>query len=499
MADKAFDIVAIGGGTAGLVTAAGSAGLGARTALVERDRLGGDCLWTGCVPSKALIGTARLAEAFRRADAFGLEPQQPIIDGSAVLESVRAVRARIQPHDDPERFRGMGVDVIEGEARFVSPHELEVDGQLVRGRKFVIATGSRAAVPPIEGLENAGYYTHETAFDRAELPESVLIVGGGPIGIEFAQAYRRLGIDVTVVELLEQILPREDPELVERLRAILEEDGVRILTGRKVVRAERVSGGSVGGDGPGGGGAGDRGGADGIALTAEGADGTERLKAAEVLVATGRRPNVESLGLELAGVEVDRGGVVVDDRLRTSQKHIFAAGDVTGGYLFTHVADHEARTVVRNALFPFPTRISYHAIPWCTFTEPELAHVGLTESEARERHGDSVRAFTYELSGLDRAITDRADRGAVKLVVDKKGRIMGGHILASEAGTMISEVALAMKHGVKIGHLSSLVHPYPTMSEGVRRTADLYMRSKLTDRTRGWLNRYFQMARRFRL
>jgi pyruvate/2-oxoglutarate dehydrogenase complex dihydrolipoamide dehydrogenase (E3) component len=486
MARNQFDIVAIGGGTAGLVTAAGSAGLGARTALVERDRLGGDCLWTGCVPSKALIGTARLADAFRSADAFGLEPHEPTITGASVLESVRAVRARIQPHDDPERFRSMGVDVIEGEARFVSPHEIEVNGERVGARKFVIATGSRATVPPIEGLEVAGFFTHETAFDRAELPDSVLIVGGGPIGIEFAQAYRRLGIDVTVVELLEQILPREDPELVDRLRTILEEDGVRILTGRKVMRAERVSEWGNGG-------------AESVALTAEGPDGSERLEAAEVLVATGRRPNVEALGLEQAGVETGRTGVVVDDRLRTSQKHIFAAGDVTGGYLFTHVADHEARTVVRNALFPFPPRISYHAIPWCTFTEPELAHVGLTESEARERHGDSVRAFTYDLGGLDRAIADRADRGAVKLVVDRKGRILGGHILAPEAGTMIAEAALAMKHGVKIGHLSGLVHAYPTMSEGVRRTADLYMRSKLTDRTRGWLDRYFRVARRLRL
>ncbi len=310
-------------------------------------------------------------------------------------------------------------------------------------------------------------------------------MGGGPIGIEFAQAYRRLGIDVTVVELLEQILPREDPEITERLRTILEGDGVRILTGRKVVRAERASDTVSGASSR-------------VALTSEGPEGTERLEAAEVLVATGRRPNVESLGLEEAGVEVGREGVLVDDRLRTSRRHIFAAGDVTGGYLFTHVADHEARTVVRNALFPFPTRISYDAVPWCTFTEPELAHVGLTESEARERHGDGVRAFTYDLGGLDRAITDRADRGAVKIVADRKGRILGGHILAPEAGTMIAEVALAMKHGVKLGQISGLVHAYPTMSEGVRRTADLYMRSKLTDRARGWLDRYFGVARRLR-
>ena len=240
MGTTEYDIIAIGGGTAGLVTAAGSAAIGARTALIERDRLGGDCLWTGCVPSKALVSSARLAAAMRGAAAFGLDPVDPAPDGKAVLESVRAVRARIAPHDDPDRFREMGVNVVEGEARFVSPHEVEVDGERLRSRKFVIATGSRAAIPPIPGLAEAGFFTHETAFDRDTIPASVVIVGAGAIGIEFAQAYRRLGVDVTVVELLDEILLKEDPEPVSRLREILEAGGVRILTSHTVVRVERT-------------------------------------------------------------------------------------------------------------------------------------------------------------------------------------------------------------------------------------------------------------------
>jgi pyruvate/2-oxoglutarate dehydrogenase complex dihydrolipoamide dehydrogenase (E3) component len=472
-----YDIIAIGGGTAGLVTAAGAAGLGARVALIERAKLGGDCLWTGCVPSKALIGSARIAQAFRDASSFGIGAAEPEVDAARVLESVREVRARIQPHDDPARFRAMGVDVIEGSARFVSPTEVEVDGRRLGARRFLVATGSRAAVPPIAGLAEAGYYTHETAFDRETIPPSVAIVGGGAIGIEFSQAYRRLGVEVTVIEMLDQILLREEPELAGRLCEILEGAGIRILTGRRVERVSRQG--------------------EMARLTVVGPDGEESIEAHEVFVSTGRRPNVEDLDLEKAGVETGRTGVLVDDRLRTSRKHIFAAGDVTGGLLFTHVADHEARTVVRNALFPGHSRIRYDVIPWCTFTDPELAHVGLTEAEARERHGDRVSTFTYDLGDLDRAVADRADVGCVKLVADRRGRILGGHILAPSAGTMIVEVALAMQHGIKLAALSSLVHPYPTMSEAVRRTAHEYMRGQLRGWRRSAVSFGLQLGRRF--
>lgn len=466
-----FDIAAIGGGTAGLVTAAGSAGLGARVALIERDRLGGDCLWTGCVPSKALISSARLAHGFGAAAAHGLRPLRPEIEGGEVLASVRDVRARIAPHDDPERFRGMGVDVVEGSARFVSPHEVEVGGRRIRSRRFVIATGSRAAVPAIPGLDTAGYFTHADAFDRETIPGSLAVVGGGPIGVELAQAFRRLGAEVTVVEMLDRLMVREEPELAELLTSRLRDEGIAIRTGHIVSRVDRV---------------GDR---RRVTVTAAGGGGEDGAREApetfdvdEILVAAGRAPNTEDLGLDAAGVATSDGWVTVDSKLRTSRRHIFAAGDVTGGLLFTHVADHEARTVVQNALFPVRANIDYGVIPWCTYTEPELAHVGLTEAEARDRHGSAASAHVYDIGNLDRAITERAAVGRIKIVVGKGGSILGGHILAPSAGTMIAEIALAMKASVKLGALSSLVHPYPTMSEGVKRTADVYRRSTLS----GW-------------
>lgn len=494
-----YDIVVIGGGTAGLVTAAGSAYLGARVLLVERDRLGGECLWTGCVPSKALIGSARIAEGFRRAARFGVDAREPQIDGGEILRSVRRARARVQPHDDPSRFRKMGVEVLEGEtARFESPGELKIGERRVEGRKIVIATGTKPMAPPIDGLEDAGYFTHETAFEADSLPGSVVILGGGPIGVEFAQAYRRLGAEVTLVEREDRILLPEDPDLASRLREVLEEEGVRVLTGARAVSAGRegelrtvtvaASGASSeprtgrdAGAGAGGGGA------------------RRTLRAEQILVAVGTRPVLESLNLEAAGVETGEQGVVVDEKLRTSRKHIFAAGDVTGGLKFTHVADHEARTVVRNALFPFSSKVDYSAVPWTTYSEPELAHVGLTEAEARERHGDSIRAYTHELEDLDRAIVDRATRGMVKLVADRRGRLLGGHVLAPDAGTMIVEVGLAMKHGIRISKLADLVHPYPTMSEGVRAAAREHQREMLTDSRRRWLDRYFRIARRLHI
>ncbi|MDH3732992.1 MAG: mercuric reductase [Gemmatimonadota bacterium] len=485
-AQPEFDVVAIGGGTAGLVTAAGVAGLGARAALIERERLGGDCLWTGCVPSKALISSARLANGFREAARFGLTASDPAIDGGSVMSSVRDVREVIAPHDDPERFRAMGVDVIEGSARFVSPHEVQVGDRRVTGRRFVIATGTRAAVPPIPGLDETGYFTHAEAFERTDLPRSLAVIGGGAIGVELAQSFRRLGVDVTIVEMMDRLLIREEPELADRLTRSLEDEGVRVITGRVVTRVESSgSGARLYIEVPGSASARGESVPDG-----DSPDPGQHVEADEILVAVGRRPNTEDLGLEEAGVATDRGWVTVDAKLRTSQRHIFGAGDVTGGYLFTHVADHEARTVVQNALLPVRAKIDYRVIPWCTYTEPELAHVGLTEAEARERHGDSVTSHVYDLSGLDRAIAERAASGCVKVVVGKGGRILGGHILGPSAGTMIAEIALAMKHGIAIGSLSSLVHPYPTMSEGVRRVADTYRRSLLT----GWRKTLLDVA-----
>lgn len=482
---ETHDLVIVGGGTAGLVAAAGAASLGARTALVEKERLGGECLWTGCVPSKALIGSARAAHLLRRASDFGLEDLEPEVDGGRVLESVRAVRARVQPHDDPERFRAMGVDVTEGTAaRLLPDGSVRAGDRVLRGRSVLLATGSRPSVPPVEGLSGAGYVTHETAFEREALPASSVILGGGPIGVEFAQAYRRLGVDVTLVELEERILPREDPDLTRRLRAILEEEGVEVLTGRRAVAAGR--------DGP------HRtvtveptgGGSDGVVP-----DGPRELRAEEIFVATGRRPSVEGLGLEEAGVDVGPGGIVVDGKLRTSRGDVYAAGDVTGGLAFTHVADHEARTVIRNALFPFASRVDYSVIPRAVYSDPVLARVGPTEAEARERHGDGISVHTYELAELDRALTDREARGLVKLVADRRGRLVAGHLLAPDAGSLVVEVALALREGLKVTDLADLVHPYPTLSEGIRRAANQAYRERLTPTTRRLLDGWHRLAR----
>lgn len=492
--DAPYDLLVIGGGTAGLVAAAGAASLGARTALLERDRLGGECLWTGCVPSKAMVGSARLADDMRRAADFGLrrpdEAPSPGRDGSAVLESVRDARARIQPHDDPDRFREMGVDVLEGApARFVSDHEVEVGNRRLRGRKVLIATGSRPLVPPVDGLEEAGFYTHETAFDRDSVPDSVVVLGAGAIGVEFSQAYRRLGVEVTLVEMAPRVLPLEDREVSARVEEILVDEGIRVVTGARASSARAADGRrevvlerEPGGD--------DGGGREDAPMTVSGD---------EILVATGRRPNVEDLGLESVGVEVGRDGVEVDDRLRTTRSHVYAAGDVIGGYQFTHVADHEARTVVRNALFPFSSPVDYSVIPWAVFSEPEVARVGLTEAEAREEHGDGTRVYRYDVSDLDRAITERRARGLVKLVSDGSGRLLGGHLVSPDAGTMIVELALAMEKDVTIGELSDLVHPYPTMSEGIRRAANEYQRERLTPDVRRWLDRWFRWSRKLGL
>ena len=482
-AGEKYDLVVIGGGTAGLVAASGAANLGARTALIERHRLGGECLWTGCVPSKALIGSARIADLMKRTVEFGIagRPAEPAAL-SGVLDSVRKVRERVQPHDDPERFRGLGVDVLEGtSAQFLAADRVRADDRVLRGRRFLIATGSRPVIPAIAGLEQAGYYTHESAFEDPALPGSVVILGAGPIGIEFAQAYVRVGVKVTLVEMAPGILPAEDRELAAALEKRLRAEGIEILAGQRAISAERRNGQA--------------------ALRVVPNDRPEaearEVSAERIFVAAGRTANVAGLGLEMAGVEADSDGVRVDRKLRTTRRHIFAAGDVTGGLRFTHVADHEARSVLRNALFPGGSRVDYSAVPWAIFTDPTLARVGLTEEEARARHG-RIRVYRYDTADLDRVITDREAGGLVKLITDGRGRLVGGHVLAPSAGTMIVEVALAMRHGLKISDLSSLVHPYPTMSEGIRRTADMYYRAKLTERSRMWLDRYFRFSRGLR-
>jgi len=445
--DYTHDIIVIGGGTAGLVTAAGAAALGAKAALIEREALGGDCLWTGCVPSKALI-------AFARGDGeAGRGKREGWGDAVAWL---RSARDRIAPHDSPERFRGMGVDVILSAARLAGPERVELADRRLRAKRIVLATGSEPAAPPIPGLNDAGFLTNVTAFDQPALPARLIMLGGGPIGLELAQTYHRLGSTVTVLERLPEVLPREDPEVGRFVRERLEHEGITIVTG---FAAERVT-------------------CEASLKVVHGADG-RRVAGNEIFVATGRRPNTRDAEPERAGVELANGAVRVNARLETTARGIWAAGDVTGGLLFTHVADYMAKIVVRNALTPFPAKADYRVVPWVTFTDPEVARVGLTAAEAEAR-GERVATFRASFSELDRAIVDGATVGFSKVVTRPNGRILGATIVGRGAGELIMELALAMRYGITLPALAREIHPYPTMSEIVKRTADEWYRTRYT-------------------
>jgi pyruvate/2-oxoglutarate dehydrogenase complex dihydrolipoamide dehydrogenase (E3) component len=457
-----YNLVVIGAGTAGLVTAAGAAGLGARVALVERHLMGGDCLNVGCVPSKSLLRSAHLAGELREAKQFGVElPGAVRVDFARVMERMREVRSRIAPNDSARRFRDeLGVDVFLGEARFVAGDVVEVDGRRLHFARAVIATGARPVVPPIEGLAEAGYLTNETLFELTELPRRLLVLGGGPIGCEMAQAFRRFGSEVVLVEMARQFLTREDPDAAGLLLESFQREGIEVRLETRLSRVERVNGQKR--------------------VTLECGDKVETLPADAILVGAGRAPNVEGLGLEQAGVKFDRFGVEVDDRLRTSNYRIFAAGDVCMAHKFTHAADFAARAVIQNALFFGRKKLSALTIPWCTYTAPEIAHVGLYEREARDR-GIELDTYLRRFSEVDRAIAEGEERGFVKIHVKRGGdRIVGATIVARHAGEMISEVSVAMAAGLGLGALASVIHPYPTQAESIRQLGDAYNRSRLT-------------------
>ncbi len=466
---SSFDLVVIGGGTAGLVTSAGAASLGLRVALVERDALGGDCLWTGCVPSKALIASARVAHDMRVADRYGLEPVSPAGGFGSVMDRLRRVRETVAVHDDPDRFRQLGIDVRFGSAEVVGPHTVVVDGASLEAKHVVIATGARPSVPPIPGLEDAGYLTHHTVFDLDEAPRHIGILGGGAIGVEFAQALRRLGSEVTVFEALPRLLPRDDEAAASVLARVLEAEGVRILTGTPVARVEPGPGGTH-------------------RLCALQGDGEVAVDVDRILVATGRRPNGDGLGLETVGVAVDRGTVVVDRTLRTAVKSIWAAGDVVGGPQFTHVADYQAKLVLRNIVSPLKARADYSQVPSVTFTDPEVARVGLTAAEARDRFA-KVQVYSYGLADLDRSIVDGHTEGFVEIITRNNGRIIGATIVARGAGELLPALVLAMRHRIPLKKLSHIVWAYPTVAEAVKRTADLYYREALQGTRGKWIRR----------
>ncbi len=454
--DEKFDVVVLGGGTAGLVTASGCVRLGRKTALIEREALGGDCLWTGCVPTKALVASAKLVHQMQHADAWGIEPHSPRVTPRSVMESMREARRVISKHDDPAKFRKLGIDVIEGEGKLVAKNVVDVAGRRLIAKDVVIATGSRTAVPPIEGLTESGFLDHRTFLDQDAFPASLLILGGGYIGIEFAQIFRRFGSQVMVVEMLDEIVNKEDPDVIAAVREIVAEEGIELRTGwavksvrkdggRKLVRIENKRGES------------------------------QEIAVDEVFVASGRRGNSENLGLEAAGVKVERSYVPVDKYLQTNVPRIWACGDIHGGMQFTHVAAYEAVKLVRNLLFPGRSAVGYEHIPWGLYTDPEVGHIGMTEPEAKEKLGaDEVRTYKVDMIDVDRAVVDRTVKGFVKFVCDRKGRILGAHALCANATTVIEEVVLARKKGAKIGELAQLTSPYPSLADAIQKTASLY-------------------------
>ncbi len=474
---KRYNLVVIGGGTAGLVSAAAAAILGARVALVERHLMGGDCLNTGCVPSKALIRSARAAADARGAGRFGvLLRDEPGANFPKVMERLRRIRATISAHDSFQRFADLGIDLFSGNARFAGPDVVDVDGVPLRFRRAVIASGARPIVPPIEGLADAGYLTNETVFNLTALPARLMVVGGGPLGVELSQAFARLGSQVTLVEMLPQFLPREDPDAAAILAGALERDGVEVRLGTRLEAVRSDTGGKR-------------------AVLDIGGSREERV-VDEILIGVGRAPNVESLNLEAAGVAYDRSGVTVTDTLRTTNRRIYAAGDVCLQHKFTHTADAAARIVIQNALFPGPKKkYSSLTIPWCTYSDPEVAHVGLYEVDAGER-GIAVDTFTMPFDDLDRAIADGEEEGFVRVHV-KRGsdRLLGATIVGRHAGEVINELSLAMVAGIGLGRISDVIHSYPTQAEAIRKVADQYRRSKLTPLFRKLLTRWFAWSR----
>jgi len=461
------DICVLGAGSAGLSVAAGASQMGAETVLIEHAKMGGDCLNYGCIPSKALLVAAKAASGFRRAQDMGVHFDPPRIDFKAVHDHVQGVIAAIAPMDSEERFEGLGVTVLKSRGRFINGREIEAGDTRIRARRFVVATGSRPLVPPIPGLDGVDFLTNETIFDLTRRPDHLIVVGGGPIGCELGQAFRLLGAEVSIVEMA-KILPKDEPEMVAVLRTKLRADGIHLYEGTKVGAVERRDGG--------------------IAVKIEREGREEWITGSALLLAAGRTPSLEGLGLEAAGIAFDRRGVTVDDRLRTTNKRVFAAGDVSGGPQFTHMAGYHAGIVIKNALFRWPAKVDIRALPWVTYTAPELAQVGMTEEAARQAHGD-IRILRWPFAENDRAQTERQTGGAVKAVTAPGGKILGASIVGDHAGELIQPWILAMSQGAKVSALAGMIAPYPTLGEASKRAASSFYVPKLFSARTKWLVR----------
>jgi pyruvate/2-oxoglutarate dehydrogenase complex dihydrolipoamide dehydrogenase (E3) component len=454
------DLCVIGGGSAGLSVASTAAGLGLRVVLVERERLGGECLNTGCVPSKALLAAARAAHGARQAATFGIDTDVKV-DFARVHQHVHEAIAAIAPHDSREHLQKLGIEVVQADAEFAAPRELRCDGRAFEAGIVVIATGSAPIIPKIDGLDRARYYTNETLFDIDQLPAHLAIVGAGPVGIEMAQAFRRLGSKVTVLDH-GSALPKDDPELSQALLRQLAREGVAIREKAKIARVES-------GDGE-------------LFLEVEETGQKSRVQVSHLLIATGRKPRVEGLALERAGVDYNDDGIAVDEHLRTTAKGVYAGGDVVDGPHFTHVCTYHAGIIVKNALMRIPARLNYDSLPWVTYTDPELAQIGLTEKQARERHGDEVRVVRVPYAGNDRAQVERQPEGMLKLVARRNGKVLGASILGAHAGELAPLWVLAIERGLKLRHVAQMIAPYPTWAELDRSAAAEFMKPRLFNR-----------------
>ncbi|MBC6441322.1 MAG: FAD-dependent oxidoreductase [Rhodospirillales bacterium] len=452
MADERFDVCVIGAGSGGLSVAYAASHMGARVALIEGHKMGGDCLNFGCVPSKALLAAGHAAHNMRHAGQFGVKSVEPEIDFAAVNAHIRDVIATIEPNDSVERYSGFGVDVVSARGRFTGRDTVEAGGRTIRARRFVVATGSRAAVPPVPGLDTVPFFTNETIFENTEKPEHLLVIGGGPIGSEMAQAHRQLGCRVTILDR-GTILPKDDQELVAVVKQSLVDDGVELL--------EKVALEGIAGE------------AGRIVITYESDGARCEVEGSHLLIAAGRIPNVDDMGFDKAGVDFDRRGIKVDDRLRSSNARIYAIGDCAGGFQFTHLANYHAGIVIRNLLLRVPSKVNLKALPWVTYTDPEMGHVGLTEEQARKEHGD-VTVLRHPYHDNDRAIAERRTEGLVKVVTTRKGKVLGASIVGANAGELLQPWILAISQGMKIGAMTSIIVPYPTMGEINKRAAGSY-------------------------
>jgi pyruvate/2-oxoglutarate dehydrogenase complex dihydrolipoamide dehydrogenase (E3) component len=476
-----YDLVVIGGGTAGLICAIGAAGLGARVALVERALLGGDCLNTGCVPSKALLRSARAAADARRAGDVGIRVGAVDADFGAVMRRLRERRADLSPHDAADRLRAAGIDVYFGVARFTTASAIDVGGRTLRFRRAAIAAGGRPAVPPLPGLESVAYLTSDTLFALTDQPRRLAVVGAGPVGCEMAQAFARLGTEVILVDQAARVLPNEDADAAAIVARRLAADGVTLRLGLSVgevsagsneIRLRLNS-------------------RDGLQVVPAGPD-ADRLRCTHLLIAAGRLPNLENLDLPAAGIASDRDGVVVDDHLRTSNRRVFAAGDVSSKFKFTHAADALARIVIQNALFFGRKRASSLLIPWCTYTDPEVAHVGAYEATARQA-GRRVETITIPLTDVDRAVVDEEREGFLR-IHHERGRLLGCTVVSSRAGEMIGVASHALTHGASLRDLGATIYPYPTLNNAFRAAGDAYNRGRLTPRVRRLIQRFLRLT-----